>query len=362
MKIAPISTVLAVILLLLPAVVLGGAEVAAAPSARTRDQEARREMVARGLRYLAGTQKDGALGESRPKAVTALFLLAALSSGHQLDDAELGSAMRAAADWMRSSSPQSFLGGTEEPNEDHALAAIACLELAGTDSDRERNLALYKKARAALAYSLQAQDKATQSAYAGGWRPDDKTRANDRVLSSWFLLELLGARLRDEAVPRSSIERASEYIGASQKTAAESKPEDLGGFSVDAAGLTVRDVTGAGCFVLAAFGDERDQARLALAKGWLRTHPPRWQGPHFYPAQFFAVRALYRSRSTAADDPFAPYLQKLVRILRERQDADGSFPFPPGHAQPVLAMGRAYSTALAILILNVDRGYLPLDG
>lgn len=331
------------------------------PVARAREQAMRRELVERGLQYLVGIQKDGALGESRQKAVTALFLLACLSSGHHLDDAVYGTAMRAAADWLLHNSPQSFLGGPDEPNEDHALAALACMELAGTDRDPARNLALYQKARAALTYSLQAQDKSGESAYGGGWQPDDRTKRNDRVLSAWFLLELRGAQLRDETVPASSLNRATEFIGASQKTGSEVKPEELGGYSVDAAGLAVRSVTGAGTFASALYGGPRTADALRLGKSWLQAHPPQWQGPHFYPTQFFATRALYRTRSSPQDPTFAPYFARLVRLLRERQDADGSFPLPPGHGQPVLAMGRGYSTALAILLLNTDRGYLPLD-
>ncbi|HEY3320409.1 MAG TPA: hypothetical protein VGP72_08080 [Planctomycetota bacterium] len=331
-------------------------------AARLRDQERRSEMVERGLKFLVGIQKDGALGDSRPKAVTALFLLACLSSGHTLDDPVYGAPMQAGADWLLKNSPQSFLGGTEEPSEDHALAAIACLELTGTGGDPKRNLALYKKARAALEYSLQAQDKSADPSYGGGWRPDDKTRSNDRMLSTWFLLEMSGAQLRDEPLPKSSIERAVEYVGASQRIAPDAKPEEKGGFSVDAAGLTVRHVTGAGMLNYALFGSDADKEKLRLARNWLQSHPPRWQGPHFYAAQFFAARGLYHTRAESMDDAFTPYFQRLVRILRERQDADGSFPFPPGHGQPVLSMGRGYSTALAILILNVDRGFLPLDG
>ncbi len=369
MKIMPrnlfglIAGAIAGLLLLWPGHDLRAAEsVPADTTARSRDQESRRDMVERGLQYLISIQKDGALGDSRPKAVTSLFLLACLSSGHQLDDPVYGPAMQAAADWLLKNSPQSFLGGTDEPNEDHALAALACLELAGTDRNHGRNLALYKKARAALGFSLQAQDKSSRADYGGGWRPDDKTHTNDRVLSTWFLLELRGAEIRDESVPKSAVERAVEFIGASQKTDPDAKPEERGGFSVDAAGLPVRTVTGAGLYAVAVFGDDRAADKVRLAKSWLQTHPPGWYGPHFYPGQFFAVRGLVHARTSGADDPFGPYFNKLVRILRERQDADGSFPFPPGHGQPVLAMGRGYSTALAILILNVDRGFLPLDG
>jgi len=98
-----------------------------------------------------------------------------------------------------------------------------------------------------------------------------------------------------------------------------------------------------------------------MARSWLVRHPPNWYGPHFYPTHFFAVRALYRTRSPNGGKAFNDYFQRVVRMLRERQAPDGSFPFPPGEGSPTVAMGPGYSTAMAILILNVDRGFLPVD-
>lgn len=325
-----------------------------------RDQEVRAEMTTRGLSFLVSIQRvDGSLGDTRPKAVTSLFILACLAAGHGPDDPAFGPPLRKAADWILINSPQSFLGGGENPNEDHALAATALFELAGADSDAARNLAIYRKARGALDVSLELQDKQPNPATGGGWRPDDRTRTNDRLLSSWFLLHLFGARLRDEPVPKGSFDRAAAFVTHSQNTAGTG--DGRGGFSVDAAGLPVRSVTAAGAWVLVVQGDPAAAERLALARQWLAAHPPRWQGPHFYETNFFAVRALAGSRPAPDDGVFSGYFARLVRLLRERQEADGGFPFPPGHAQGRLAMGRGYTTALAILALNADRGVLPLD-
>jgi hypothetical protein len=85
-----------------------------------------------------------------------------------------------------------------------------------------------------------------------------------------------------------------------------------------------------------------------------------WIGDH--DEHLESVRALAAGRPTPDDGLFAGYQARLVRLLRERQEADGGFPFPPGYAQGRVAMGRGYATALAILALNVDRGFLPLDG
>lgn len=332
----------------------------AATPAETHHREVRGQMTTRGLSYLASIQRpDGSLGDARQKSVTSLFILACLAAGHGPDDSEYGAALRRAGDWMLANSPQSFLGGSEEPNEDHALAATAVGELAGAEIDAARSLAIYRKARAALEASLQLQDKQPNAATGGGWRPDDRTRTNDRLLTTWFLLHLHGARLRDEPIPKGSIDRASAFVIHSQNTSGTG--EGRGGFSVDAAGLPVRSVTAAGAWVLMVQADPAAADRLSLARQWLASHPPRWQGPHFYEANFFAVRALAGSRPSPDDGVYEAYCSRLVRLLRERQDADGGFPFPPGHAQARLAMGRGYSTALAILALNVDRGCLPLD-
>ena len=332
----------------------------AAEPAATRDRQVRAEMTTRGLSYLASIQRtDGGLGDTRQKGVTSLFILACLAAGHGPDDPAFGEPLRRAADWILANSPQSFLGGSEEPNEDHALAATALCELAGTDTDAARNLAVYRKAKAALEVSLQLQDKQPNPATGGGWRPDDRTRTNDRLLTAWFLLHLHGARLRDEPIPKGSFDRGCGFVTHSQNTTG--KGDGRGGFSVDAAGLPVRSVTSAGAWVLMVQDDPAAAERLALARQWLAAHPPRWQGPHFYETNFFAVRALAGSRPLPDDGIYAAYFTRLVRLLRERQEADGGFPFPPGHAQARLAMGRGYPTALAILALNVDRGQLPLD-
>jgi hypothetical protein len=340
----------------LAAVLLAAAGSALADPAR----EQRREMVDRGLKFLVGIQqKEGAVGDDRPQAVTALFLLACLSSGVQPDDAEVGPAMRAAQAWILANSDQAFLGGDKEPNADHALAALALSEATGMAPTGQENLKLYAKAKAALQYSVDIQDQGVDPKFGGGWRPDDRTRVNDRVLSAWFLCQLRSNQLRYENVSQGSLDRATEFLVASQKGADEAREDERGGFSLGAAGLPVRSASAAGMMALALARSEPD--RTALARAWLARHPPTWYGPHFYITHFFAVRGLYRTRARDGGKAFQDYFDRVVRLLRERQEADGRFPFPPGHGGPIVAMGPGYSTALAILILNVDRGFLPLD-
>lgn len=320
---------------------------------------ARRVVVERGLRYLAALPKDGmAGGASRARTVSSLVVLAQLSSGLLPCDPTHGPSLRAAPEWLMKNSTASFFGGEEEPNTDHAIASLMLTELIGTLPDDAVNRKLLEAARAALEQSLRLQDTGASPEYSGGWRRNDKTRANDRMLTAWYLMQLRSASLRGLRVPKAATERAMEFIETAQKMD-ERNRDEVGGFSVDAHGLPVRSSTAAGMAALALF--DPDPKRLEAARSWFDRHPPRWYGPQFFDTHFFAVRALHRSRSLDGGQTYRRHLGRLVKLLKERQESDGSIPFPPGHSGPTVAMGTGYSTAMAILILNHDRGCLPVD-
>ncbi len=328
-------------------------------SGEDRFQSQRREMTARAIAYLVDIQNNGYVGDARPRAVTGLFVLACLSSGIMPTHPVYGDAVQAAADWIMEQSPGSFLGGSGEPNSDHALAALAVTELVGSSASVAGNLALFEKARQALEYSLQSQDQGSNPDYNGGWKADDRTRVNDRMLTAWFLTQMRAAAIINEDVPESRLDQAAEFMAASQKSAESEKEDERGGFSISAAGLPVRSATASGMAVLAMF--DPDKERLELARAWLSRHSPNWYGPNFYPTHFFAARALFRTRELDGGKAFDSYFQRVARMLRERQAPDGSFPFPPGEGGTTVAMGTGFSTAMAVLILNADRGFLPVD-
>jgi len=351
-----------------PAAVQGASyDVAADAELDNSEDAVRREMVERAQKYLLSIQKNGSVGETRQTSVTAAFVLASLSSGYLPSDGEYGDAIRAAYDWILGASSTAFLGGREEPNADHAMASLMLAELLGTVSDGSERRRLYERCEVAVEYVQRLQDKGTAADYHGGWRRNDQTRINDRLLTAWFLMGLRSAELRGLTVSEGSVNSAVEFVSASQKLEPGLAQAGYGGFSVDAAGLAVPSATAAGLYVLTLERgqsgrlDEDDEEPAAAAVKWLSRNPPRWYGPNFYETNFFAVRGLYRSRDVDGGRAFGAYYSRLVRILRERQEADGSFPFPPGHGAPIVAMGRGYSTAMAILILNVDRGVIPMD-
>lgn len=333
----------------------------AAQTLAQADAAQRRVMVERAQHYLFQNFASGtSLGDARPVAVTAVFVLASLSSGHLPDDPRYGATLEAAVDWILLHGTPSFLGGQEEPQLDHALATLALAEWLGLHRDAAARRKEAIRCENAIAFIRQNQNSGVDPAYYGGWRRNDQTRVNDRMLTAWMLTALYAASLRGFEVPESGVMRAAAFMRASQKMNEQTAAGLRGGYSLDAAGLPVPSATAAGAHVLALWEPAETEAAQA-AVDWLRRHPPRWYGPNFYETHFFSVRALYRWRALDEAAAFRDHLARLTRMLRERQDPDGSFPFPPGHGGPILAMGRAYSTAMGVLILNADRGILPLD-
>ena len=95
------------------AALLSGSTTAGAELPGAKDQSLRRAMVDRGLQYLLSIQKEGTVGEQRPKAVTSLFVLACLSSGITPSHPQYGARVRVAYQWLAKSSSTSLLGGDE---------------------------------------------------------------------------------------------------------------------------------------------------------------------------------------------------------------------------------------------------------
>ena len=79
------------------------------------DVPAHRAMVDRGLQYLLSIQKEGAVGEQRPKAVTSLFVLACLSSGVTPSHPQYGAGYGPPINGWPRAVPRRCWGGTRSP-------------------------------------------------------------------------------------------------------------------------------------------------------------------------------------------------------------------------------------------------------
>jgi len=327
---------------------------------------ARERFIDAALEFLLSEQNpEGSFGRSQKNLQTALVVLAHLSAGITPADEEYGPGLVKAYRWLFSRGGEDgFLGDSEHPHESHAVVGLMLASLIGMGNDPEENLRIAQQANQTLAYSLRIQNKAVGADYFGGWTPNPRVKVNDRMVTAWQLLFLRAMSYAGRKIPKRSISRATEFILGSQKDPDESEKKfdkaDIGGFSYDAAGLPVVSVTSAGLTVMTLF--DLSERRRALAADWLKEHPPLWYGPNFYQTHFFGARGtLHPARKTRNPKVFDRYFRRLLQILKDHQNPDGSFQIPPGNAENTKVMGKTYATATALLILNADRELLPID-
>ena len=319
-----------------------------------------------GIKYLNENQNsDGSWGSEQKNLQTSLAILAHLSSGITPSNTERGPRVTKAFRWLFAhASGDGFGGDMEHPHMSHAVVGLMCASLMGMQTEAKENIKTAVHADKILDFSLRVQNRANSPDYFGGWTPNPKVKVNDRLVTAWQLCFLKTMQYAGRDISRRSTSRALKFVMASQKAPGETKQkfdkEDIGGFSYEVAGLPVVSTTSAGLAIMNLF--KQSEAKCALAAQWLRAHPPLWYGPNFFQTHFFGVRgALHQARLTKTPKVYDWYFRRLLNILKEHQNADGSFEIPPGNAENTKVMGATYSTAMALLILNADRELLPLD-
>jgi len=182
-------------------------------------------------------------------------------------------------------------------------------------------------------------------------------RQNDRRASAWALLSYCAARRSGLELRPANVERGVQFILGAYKGTDDKNPSQVGGFSVDSEGLAVVSVTAMGGWVAQRL--HRDSAPVNGSIAWIERHPVAWSGPNYYYTEFFRARLLHGADDSG--DVYTRHRRKVYLQLRNQQQPDGSFAFPPGNAQNTVAMGPAFSTSMAVLILNVPDSRLVFD-
>src|SRR5262249_19860509 len=92
---------------------------------------------------------------------------------------------------------------------------------------------------------------------------------------------------------------------------------------------------------------------------FLSTTPVDWGGPspqYFYYFHYYAIQAFYQAGGKEWND----WHPRVRELLLKHQNTDGSWDVPAGTAEaPQVGADRTYPTAMATLILNIYRHYLP---
>ena len=326
-----------------------------APKARVAKPEADKA-IKRALDYLQSTQKSDGAWEAdafspgkKGTSITSLAVMAFLASGHVPD--EPGPYRETVERGIRyvilSQKPNGLLvsNTSHGPMYCHGISTLMLAEVVGMTTDSE----LSDKARTALVKAvdliLKAQDLSKSPNQAGGWRYQPISRDSDLSVSGWQMMALRAAKSAGCSVPSGHIDRALAYV---KKCASRGE----GGFGYQPGGGPNNPRTGTGMLALEICGDHNTPEAISGAE-YLVKHPPRWGSEYFFYEVYYASQAMFQM----GDKYFLAYYPKLVTILLDHQDKDGSWLSADGNDR---SGGRNYCTAMGVLALAVEYRYLPI--
>jgi hypothetical protein len=118
-------------------------------------------------------------------------------------------------------------------------------------------------------------------------------------------------------------------------------------------------VTGAALFIkhlLERVPDRRSHDALA----YLRKVPPSWGGDQYKGFFFFGTFYMAQGMFQIGDEVWQDFAPRVAGILVEQQKEDGRWALPADNARQSREAGPAYPTAMAVLILSLDKQYLPM--
>lgn len=369
-------------LLLTLALLLAPQEPAAAPARNTAAAEAwfdpaqaatASDAAARGLRWLAARQTaagnwtgivghkmnhdyvelpNGLAVETQRRTghghpgVTAFAGMAFLAGGHLPDRGEHGDVVRRAHDYLCQQAQETGLisdAGTRMYS--HAFATLFLAEIHGMAQTRDARLALDR------AINLIVD---TQNQY-GGWRYNPFDRELDLSVTVCQVQALRAARNIGIRVPADTIERAMDYVRRSRVPSgrhqglfyykvhgrgAYEKPTE---FAINAAALTALSSAGI------HDADLTDPVLRFLEDEYVAVR--EYSGDHYYYwyGNYYAAQAFYQAGGATCRRYFA----RLCRDLLQQQSPDGSW-------QNRVGPGDEWSTAVACILLQMPKQYLPI--
>ena len=338
---------------------------AAGPESAVDAPDARQVQAAvdSGIRWLVARQiKDGPdagrwPSPGYPTAVASFAGLALLANGHLPGQGETGQALDRAMRYVQTSmAPDGYLGAPGDSMYVHAVSSLFGLSYLGMSPDTEREKVLAGWCRKSVDLIVRAQKVRKADAEKGGWRYSPATAESDVSVTSWQLLVLHSARNCGYEIDRQVFDDALAYINSAFM-------EQAGG----RAGFVYRPVsspspepgiTGTALFIKSLIERERDE-KFRKSQAFLRAFDPAWGGEqykgYFYFVTFYMAQGVFQTGEDAWRE-FAPAIQ---RLLLDHQLSDGSWEFPPDTLEAAAA-GDAYATAMAVLLLSLDKQYLPM--
>lgn len=300
--------------------------------------------VERSFTFLVSQQlSDGSFGRGRYDGhvgITALGCLALMSDGHLPGRGEYGDAVGKGLEFILDHTTETgfIIGRTTShgPMYGHGFATLFLGEIYGMNQTDER-------VREALVRAVQLIVNSQNED--GGWRYRPVPFDADLSVTICQIMALRSARNAGIKVPKETIDRAVKYVRDSQN------PD--GGFRyMVSSGGSAWPRTAAGVASLFYAGIYEDDAIDRGLDYLLRNAFPgtrsRIGEAHYYYGHYYAVQAMYLAGGEYWEKWWPAIRDELIRT----QQANGSW---SDHYA-----GGAYATAMALIVLQMPKRYLPI--
>jgi Prenyltransferase and squalene oxidase repeat len=307
--------------------------------------------IRRALQHLKSTQKqngawDGGFGDAT--SITSLAVMAYLAAGHV--PAEPGPYRETVERGVRYVLDHQHADGMLVSNNRggpmycHGISTLMLAEVAGMIADPALADRLQKALSRAIDVIVKSQDVKKGAEHAGGWRYQPNSNDSDISVTGWQVMALRAAKSAGCEIDSARIDRAVSYL----KRCAVKE----GGFAYQPHQPPNNPRTGVGILALEICGSHLAAEAVAGSK-YLLKHPPQWGSAFFFYEAYYCSQAMFQ----IGEDAFDGYQKRLASILLEHQQQDGSWLSGDGNDQ---AAGRNYCTAMGVLALAVEYGYLPI--
>lgn len=296
--------------------------------------------VSRGMAWLARQQeKDGSFGNSsqygRHVGITSLACVAFVCDGNVPGRGPYAPTVEAGLDFvLKACSEQSGLIAAETsygPMYGHGFATLLLAELYGMSPRPD----LREKLQKAVALIVRTQNDR------GGWRYHPIRADADLSVTICEVMALRAARNAGINVPKSCIDRAIQYVHDSQN------PDGGFRYMLDSSGsMFARSAAGVAALQYAGIHDDRAIRRgLAYLMRFLPGETE--EQTHYYYGQYYAAQAMF----LAGGEHWDRWWPAIRAELLAKQSLDGSW---RGEA------GNEYGTAMALIVLQIPKGLLPI--
>ncbi len=300
-------------------------------------------VVDKGLAYLATQQnEDGSFPSDRygkNVGVTALCGIAFMAHGDLPGRGKYAKVVEKTVDFILNKSQKTGLisaDPSQGPMYGHGFATLMLAEVYGQTGDKRIREALVKAVQLIV----------TTQNFEGGWRYQPVAYQADLSVTICQIMALRAARNAGIKVPKVTIDRAIQYVRQSQNWDGGFRYmlNHSGGsaFARSAAGL-------ASLYYAGIYNDKALDSGLAYLLSFTpgTVNSGSTQNHYFY-GHYYAVQAMYLAGGKYWRNWFPAIRAELI----EAQTSNGGF--WDGQA------GRAYGTAMALIVLQMPNRYLPI--